>query len=125
LVDEVGSGVASGIVYDFGFSPVQCNTLRGVEGIDRDKVFDLCERKLELAQHLCMHSIAHARSPEKTSVRGRRVSRERPADQCVGVTVSHSVFGFEISDDRHLSIDAAVGDEVLPLRYRATILLLD
>lgn len=43
------------------------------------------------AAQLCMHSIVHARYPEKTSMRGRRVSRERPADQCVGLTVSHSV----------------------------------
>ena len=53
------------------------------------------------------------------------VACERPADERVGVPVSHAVLGLQVSHDGHVLAEAAVRDDLLPLRDRAPVLLLD
>ena len=44
------------------------------------------------------------------------VAREGPSNERVREPVSHFVFGFEISDDGHVLVEPATGNDLLPLR---------
>src|SRR5262245_48608915 len=53
------------------------------------------------------------------------VARERPADERVGVPVPHAMLGLQVPHDGHVLLEATTRDDLLPLRDRAPVLLLD
>src|ERR1035438_2920436 len=55
----------------------------------------------------------------------RDVSCQRPADECISVPVPHAVLGLQVTHDCHMLLQSAVRDDLLPLRDRAPVLLLD
>jgi hypothetical protein len=57
--------------------------------------------------------------------RSRDVTRERPGDKRMGVTVTHLILGFEVADDCHVLVEATSGDDPSPFCNRPTVLLLD
>jgi hypothetical protein len=64
-------------------------------------------------------------SSETGALPPRRVPSQRPADEGVGVSVSHPVFGLEVADDRHVFLETTVGNDLLPLGNRPAVLRLD
>src|SRR5207249_3704044 len=68
----------------------------------------------------------HARPPSSGGfTRTGDVARERPADERIGVPVSHAMLGLQVSHDGHVLVEATTRDDLLPLRDRAPVLLLD
>src|SRR5690242_10640087 len=53
------------------------------------------------------------------------VACEGPADEGVGVPVTHAVLGLQVPHDGHVLVQAAARDDLLPLGDRAPVLLLD
>src|SRR5262245_34882679 len=53
------------------------------------------------------------------------VACERPADERVGVSVPHAMLGLQVSHEGHMLLETAAHDDLLPLRDRAPVLLLD
>ena len=62
---------------------------------------------------------------DRAGLRCPRVPCQCPTDESVGVSVTHPMLGFQVSDDRHVLPNAAIGDDLLPLRNRAAVLRLD
>src|SRR5262245_16361250 len=53
------------------------------------------------------------------------VACERPADECVGVAVTHVVLGLQVAHDVHMLFEATARYDLLPFRDRAPIFLFD
>src|SRR5215813_6834905 len=53
------------------------------------------------------------------------VACERPADERVGVPVPHAMLRLQVPYDLHVLLEATARDDLLPLRDRSTVLLLD
>src|SRR5215831_7815483 len=53
------------------------------------------------------------------------VACERPADKRVGMPVPHAMLGLQVPHDGHVLVESAARDDLLPLRDRAPVLLLD
>ena len=50
---------------------------------------------------------------------------ERPTDERIGVPAPHAMLGLQVPNDAHVLPEATSSDDLLPLRDRAPVLLLD